>query len=70
MLYKSPGVGEIAFQAAAYWRALREQGITIGRVDALVAATAKVHKLVLVTYNRDHYPLEEITLYQSMPELE
>ena len=31
--------------------------------DAIIAATAVVHELTLVTYNRKHYPMPEIKLY-------
>jgi predicted nucleic acid-binding protein len=31
--------------------------------DAIIAATAVAHDLILVTYNRSHYPMPEIRLY-------
>lgn len=31
--------------------------------DAIIAATAVVHDLTLVTYNRQHYPMRELKLY-------
>jgi len=31
--------------------------------DAIIAATAVVHDLALVTYNRRHYPMPEIRFY-------
>ena len=31
--------------------------------DAIIAATAVVHGLTLVTYNRKHYPMPDIKLY-------
>jgi hypothetical protein len=35
---------------------------------AIIAATAVVHGLILVTYNRKHYPMPEIELYLAMPD--
>ena len=34
---------------------LLRSGMTVGVADALIAATAIVHKLILVTGNLDHY---------------
>lgn len=68
--YKIPVDGNMAFKAAEYWREFREEGITLGRIDALIAATAQVLDLVLVTYNRDHYPMKDITFYDPMPQIE
>lgn len=31
--------------------------------DAIIAATAVIHDLTLVTYNRKHYPMPEVKLY-------
>ncbi len=69
VLYKIPVDGDIALKAAEYWREFRGRGTTLGQADALIAATAHVLKLVLVTYNSNHYPMKDITLYQPMPEL-
>ncbi len=66
VLYKIPVDGEIAFRASRYWQDFRKQGITIGKVDALIAATAQTLNLVLVTYNRDHYPMTDITFYEPI----
>ncbi|MCD6507782.1 PIN domain-containing protein [Candidatus Poribacteria bacterium] len=70
VLYKIPVDGAIAFKAAEYWREFRRRGLTLGQADAIIAATAYVLNLVLVTYNRDHYPMEDITLYEPMPRIE
>ncbi|MBM3215133.1 type II toxin-antitoxin system VapC family toxin [Candidatus Poribacteria bacterium] len=45
---------------------LRRQGITLGQVDVLIAATARAHDLMLVTYNRSDFPMPDITLYAEM----
>lgn len=69
VLHKIPVDSKIAFRASEYWQKFKKQGITIGKIDALIAATAQLYKLVLVTYNKDHYPMEDISLYEPMPEL-
>ena len=70
VLYQIPVDGNIALKAAEYWREFRNQGITLGQADAFIAATAHVSKSVLVTYNSSHYPMNDITLYRPMPQLE
>ena len=59
----------IALAAAEYWRDFRGRGVTLGRGDALIAATAKERGLVLVTYNRGHYPMDDISLFEPMPQV-
>jgi len=66
-LYQVPTGGSIALIAAEYWRTFRNRGITLGRADALIAATARALDLTLVTYNRSHYPIDDIALYDPMP---
>ena len=66
-LYQIPTGGSVALVAAEYWRDFRRRGMVLGRVDALIAATARALDLTLVTYNRDHYPMDDIALYDSMP---
>ena len=46
---------EIVVQAAEIYGFLRKRGITIGDADILIAATALVHNLTLVTNNLDHF---------------
>jgi len=38
-------------------------------VDLLIDATASIHRLTLATYNQDHFPMEDINIYDPMPEL-
>jgi predicted nucleic acid-binding protein len=50
--------GEIAQVGGDYHRAYRDQGTSL--VDALIAATATVHSLILVTYNHRHFPMPDV----------
>ena len=52
-----------------YVRHYRTQGITLDIPDAMIAATAIRHKLVLLTYNQRHFPMPELHLYPAMPEI-
>ena len=70
VLYNIPVDGPIAFKAAEYWRGFRQQGVTLGQADALIAATAHALDLTLITYNLDHYPMQDIRLYEPMPQIE
>lgn len=70
VLHNIPADEAIAFKAAEYWREFRRQGVTLGQADALIAATANVLNLVLVTYNRDHYPMKDVKIYDPMPHIE
>jgi len=58
-----PPTLEIAKLAGTYIHNYRTQGITLTPIDALIAATAVIHKLVLVTGNAKHYPMPEIQLH-------
>ena len=51
---------EIAKMAGEIMRYYRTQGITLGLTDATIAATAIYNDLILVTYNKKHYPMEEL----------
>ena len=64
-----PVTPEIAGQAAEYWKRFRRRGIALGNADAIIAATAKVHELTLVTCGAGHYPMRDIKLYRPMPKL-
>lgn len=70
VLYQIPVDGNIALKAAEYWREFRSQGMTLGQADVLIAATAHMSGLVLVTYNSSHYPVEDVITYSPMPPLE
>jgi len=64
-LYKIPIDGSIAIKAAEYWRDFRVRGITLGQADAMIAATANILNLTLITYNRNHYPMDDIAFYEQ-----
>ncbi|MBI4772476.1 MAG: type II toxin-antitoxin system VapC family toxin [Chloroflexi bacterium] len=57
----------IADQAGEYIRWYRGQGVTLSKPDAVIGATAVRHALVLVTYNREDFPMPELRLYAAMP---
>jgi len=62
-------VGEvIAERAADYYRAFVKQGITLHIADLIIAVTAAEYELTLVSYNQDHFPMEDIRIYTPMPE--
>jgi predicted nucleic acid-binding protein len=58
----------IADLGGEFIRRYRAQGITLDKPDAIIAATAIHHDLVLVTYNSRHYPTPELRLYQGLSE--
>ena len=58
---------EIANQAANYILSYKKKGITLDFVDATIAATCKLKNLTLMTYNTDHYPMQEVEKF-TMPE--
>lgn len=39
------------------------QGLTIGLPDLLIAATALEYGLTLITENRKHFPMADLSLY-------
>jgi predicted nucleic acid-binding protein len=41
----------------------RSQGIALSVPDAAIAATALLASCTLVTYNRKHFPIPELTIY-------
>lgn len=49
---------EIAELAGAY-----KQKYKLDIADMLIAATARTHDLILVTYNKKHFPMPEVKLY-------
>jgi predicted nucleic acid-binding protein len=53
----------IANLAGTFIRGYRAKGITLDFVDSIVAATAVIHGLTLLTYNVKHYPMPEVTLF-------
>jgi len=53
----------VARKAARYLREFRPRGATLDFADCLIAATAGLNDLVLVTKNVTHYPMEDVELY-------
>lgn len=56
---------EIADTAGELIRAWRTKGATLEDADAIIAATALTHNLVLVTTNSKHFPMSELVVYQA-----
>jgi predicted nucleic acid-binding protein len=54
----------VARKAAAYIRQFKPKGISLDFADTLIAATASLNNLTLVTINVVHYPMEDIKLYE------
>lgn len=60
-----PVDSDVADKAGELVRIWRARGVTIGAADALIAATALQHTLPLVTTNPKHFPMPELTVYQT-----
>ena len=54
--------GAVADLAGRFLREYRRRGRPLELPDALIAATAVVHDLTLVTYNLPHFPMPEVRL--------
>ena len=50
----------VAKEAGSYLRAYRRRGVTLSSIDTLIAATAKVYSLILVTSNIRDFPMSDI----------
>lgn len=50
----------VAEEAGNYVRAYRKRGVTLSSMDTLIAATARVHGLILVTSNTRDFPMTDI----------
>ncbi len=57
-----PVEGEIAAQAAVWFRAYRRKGRTLDFIDLLIAATCLRWNLNLVTYNPKDFPMPDLAL--------
>ena len=55
-------VADLAGELVRAWRA---KGGTLGDADVLIAATAIHHGLPLVTTNPKHFPMPDLTVYQT-----
>jgi predicted nucleic acid-binding protein len=54
---------EIAKIAAQLIREYKAKGVTIDIPDSIIASTCILHDLILVTYNRRHYPISELKFH-------
>ncbi len=57
----------VANRAAQLVRENRARGITIDLPDAVIAATCILYDLVLVTYNKKHYPILQLKFHPLPP---
>jgi tRNA(fMet)-specific endonuclease VapC len=58
---------EIASKAAQLIRECKAKGITFNLPDSVIAATCILHELILVTYNKKHYPISGIEFHPVPP---
>lgn len=54
---------DIARIAAQLIRQHKAKGVTIDIPDSIIASTCILHDLILVTYNRRHYPISELKFH-------
>ena len=54
---------DIAKIAARLIREYKAKGVTIDIPDSIIASTCILHDLILVTYNRRHYPIPELKFH-------
>lgn len=54
---------EIADRAGDYLYEYRRQGITLSIPDVIIATTAILHRLTLVTSNTKHFPMPGVSLH-------
>lgn len=60
-----PVTGEIADLAGELIRIWRKRGVTLGDVNAVIAASALQDGLTLVTTNARHFPMPELAVLQA-----
>ena len=60
--YLVPVNDSIARKGAEYYRKFRSKGMTLSSTDALIAGTAAIEGLILITQNRRHFPMSDIEL--------
>jgi tRNA(fMet)-specific endonuclease VapC len=54
---------DIAKIAAQLIREYKVKGVTMDIPDSIIASTCLLHDLILVTYNRKHYPISELKFH-------
>lgn len=52
----------IAKQAGLYWQEHGRKLKNLNLTDCLIAATANIHEATLVSLNRKHFPMKDITI--------
>lgn len=63
MLIWYPATPAIARRAGRWRFEWGRQGIALSFADTLIAATAVEHQLVLITGNRGHFPMPELSVH-------
>jgi len=54
---------DIAKIAAQMIREYKAKGVTMDIPDSIIASTCLLHDLILVTYNRKHYPISDLKFH-------
>lgn len=54
----------IAKQAGLYWQQYNKRAKNLNITDCMIAATAHIHGLTLITLNLKHYPMKDIKVYK------
>jgi len=54
---------DIAKIAAQLIREYKAKGVTMDIPDSIIASTCILYELILVTYNRKHYPISELKFH-------
>jgi predicted nucleic acid-binding protein len=54
---------DIAKMAARLIREYKAKGVTIDIPDSIIASTCILNDMILVTYNRKHYPISELKFH-------
>lgn len=53
---------KIAKMAGLYWKDYHRNLLNLSLTDCLIAATANIHDLTLVSLNKKHFPMKDIKL--------
>lgn len=54
---------ETAKMAGLYWKKYHKNLQNLSLADCLIAATANINKLTVVSLNKKHFPMKDIKLY-------
>ena len=61
-----PMDADIAERAGDYIREYHDQGVSVSVPDAIIAATALLHGLTLVTFNPKDFPMTGLSLFPTV----